>query len=207
MKKLVLLFALLTLPLPSFAYFSQVNTGHVIKTGAYRLSLSPQFITSSDLGTGANFTGRFDTGLDDASDMRVQVGFGRVDFHVGGLYKWVPIPDTPDQPAIGLLAGAYFARQSSVGTFSVRAFPFISKQFDTVAGMFDPYVSLPLGLSATSSVTEMPVQLILGTEWMPPGLEKISFWVESGFNVNKAFSYLSLMLSLYWDDQTGIEFK
>lgn len=178
-----------------------------MKTGHYRLGLSPQFITVSDLGEGANFTGRFDTGISDDADLRVEVGGGRVEFHAGGLYKWVPIPDTPDQPAVGMMLGAYYARQSSVGTFSIRAFPFISKKFDTTAGMFDPYVSLPLGLSSTSSTTEMPVQLTFGTEWMPPGLEKISFWAEMGFNVSKAFSYMSLMVSLYWDDSSGIEFR
>ncbi|HEX4923458.1 MAG TPA: hypothetical protein VFV50_05210 [Bdellovibrionales bacterium] len=206
MKRLLWL-ALVLLPLKSQAYLSLLNHGDVIKTGAYRLTLSPQFITASDLGNGANFTGRFDTGIDEASDIRAVVGFGRVDFHVGGTYKWVPIPDTPDQPALGVAVGAFFARQSSVNTFSVRAFPFISKRFETDAGVFTPYSGLPLGLSATSSTTEAPVHFVLGSEWMPPGLERISFWIESGFNVSKAFSYMSLAVSLYWDDENGVEFR
>src|SRR5438105_943287 len=134
--KLFLAALIALLPGTCFAYFSMQNNGEVIKRGHYRLSLSPQFITSSDLGEGANFATRFDTGVDPASDVRVQVGFGRVNFHAGGSYKWVPIPDTPDQPALGVIAATYYARQSSVGTFSVRGFPFISKRFDTSAGMF-----------------------------------------------------------------------
>jgi hypothetical protein len=198
---------LFILPLSSHAYFSTLNHGEVIKTGHYRLSLSPQFITSSDLGEGANFAGRFDFGLNDESDLRVQVGTGRVNFHVGGMYKWVPIPDTADQPALGLLAGGFVARQSSVSSVSVRAFPFISKRFDSDAGMFNPYISIPIGISSTADTTEVPVQFVAGSEWMPPGLERISFWVEMGFNLTKSFSYMSLQVSMYWDDETGVEFR
>ncbi|MEQ1877695.1 MAG: hypothetical protein ABL958_13710 [Bdellovibrionia bacterium] len=208
MTKLIwILLGLTIAPSTSHAYLSFLNTGQVVKTGNYRLGISPQFITVSDVGEGMNMSGRFDTGISDDADFRAVVGVGRVEFHVGGLYKWVPIPDTPDQPAIGVSLGAFYARQSSIGTFSVRGFPFVSKRFDTQAGMFDPFVSLPLGLSSTSSTTEFPVQFVLGTEWMPAGLEKISFWVEGGFNVSKAFSYLSLMVTLDWDDANGIEFR
>jgi hypothetical protein len=207
MKSCIALLSLLFFSFPSHAYLTLLDTGRVLPESGFRLGVGPQFITDSNNGSGANFLGRFDMGLTEGTALSAELGVGKVDFFAGGRYKWIPIPDIEGQPALGVLTGLYFARQNSVTTFSVRAWPIISKKFETGLGMFDPYGSIPLGFSATSDQSEFPVQAIGGTEWQPNGLEKISFFAEFGVNLSKAFSYFAILATLQFDEENGIQFR
>jgi hypothetical protein len=187
-----------------WSYFSTADTGDILSNGHYRASLEAQ----DQFGnmTGANVIGRFDAGLSSSSNIRVLLGTGSVNLQWGLYYKWVPIPDYQDQPAIGIMAGVLYGYEND-NMLSFRAHPLISKKFTTDVGEFTPFASLPFGTTTASGVTTYPLQLALGSEWKPQGLERFSFMLETGVNIINAFHYVSAVAILHFDEEHGIQFK
>lgn len=83
----------------SHAFYETGESGEIAKEGTYKIGLMPQLRLSD--GSGMNFTGFFDRALNDESSLRIHAGLGETDFYMGGSYKWIPIPDYKNQPAIG----------------------------------------------------------------------------------------------------------
>lgn len=173
----------------SHAYFSTIDNGEMIAPGKYQVSVEPQIILNEF--SGFNMVGRFDTGINQDSSARVILGVGKVDYQVGGFYKYVPFPDTATQPAIGGSAGLVLARVNGVTLTSLRFHPLLSKTFQTEVGDLIPYGSLPFGITFASGTTTVPVQLVVGSELRPMNMKDISFFAELGLNVSKAFGYIS----------------
>jgi hypothetical protein len=188
----------------ALAHFTTLETGQMLKDNEYRLSGEVQFLNGEN--SGANFAGRFDWALDEEFGWKTIAGFGTTDFFAGGFLKWVPIPDTDTQPAIGIYGGPVYAHYDSDSEISFQAHPFIAKLFHTKVGDVTPYGALPISIRTKGSTTDIPVQLALGTELRPDGLEKISFMGEIGFNLAHSFSYFVLAAVLSFD-QNGIEIK
>ncbi len=194
---LVLLCSLIVFPNRSAAYFSTMDTGDITANGRYRIIAEPQIII--DKYEGLNMTGRFSTGLTEDSAVEALVGAGEVDFQLGGFYKWVPFPDVEGQPAIGGKAGVIFARVKGETEFSLRFHPLVSKKFETEAGDITPYASLPIGITNRDDTTFIPVQLAGGAEWKTLSSENLRFMAEIGFNISKAFPYVSVGLVYEFD--------
>ncbi len=194
---LTLLCPFVIFPDQSAAYFSTMDTGDITAAGRYRIIAEPQVIM--DKYDGFNMTGRFSTGLSDDASVEALVGAGEVDFQLGGFYKWVPFPDVEGQPAIGGKAGIIFARVEGETEFSLRFHPLVSKKFETEVGDITPYVSLPLGITNRDDTTFVPVQLAGGAEWKTLSSEILRFMVEFGFNISKAFPYVSAGLVYEFD--------
>lgn len=183
---------------PAQAYFSVIDTGEVLAPGKYQASLEPQLILQNY--DGFNAVARFDRGINEESSARAILGFGKVDFQVGGFYKWVPFPDTANQPAIGGSAGAILARVNGDTQFSVRVNPLFSKRLETEIGDFTPYASLPLGITSRKDETVVPVQFVLGSELQPINNQNLSIFAELGFNLHKAFGYISAAVAYRFDE-------
>ncbi|MEK7357428.1 MAG: hypothetical protein AAB250_13330 [Bdellovibrionota bacterium] len=186
---LCVLLGLLASASTSHAYFSTIDTGEMVPKGKYQVSVEPQIIFNEF--DGFNVVGRFDTGINADSSARVLLGVGKVDYQVGGFYKYVPFPDTSNQPAIGGSVGMVLARANGVTMTSIRFQPLVSKKFETEIGDLIPYASLPLGITFTTNQTTMPVQLVVGSELRPLNMKDLSFFAELGLNVTKAFGYVS----------------
>jgi hypothetical protein len=187
------------------AYFSTIDTGEIIAADQYQISIEPQLVLNRYDGTNAVM--RFDTGLDEASSVRGILGFGKVDFELGGMYKYVPFPDLDKQPAIGFEAGAVLARVNGGTEFSLRFHPLISKRFATEVGDLIPYASLPFGITSRTDQTVVPIQLGGGAEFRPLNYKNWSFFGELGINLNQSFSYLSLAAAWRFNDSTLSAFK
>jgi hypothetical protein len=188
----------------AFAYFDTMDTGEVLQEGQYQVTVGPQFILNQYDGT--NFTGRLDTGLMEGVSFRGILGFGKVDFQIGGMVKWIPFPDTKEQPAIGGSAGVLIARIGNMTQYSLRAHPLISKKIETEVGDITPYISLPLGITvrtggeAGTDDTIIPVQLVFGSELRPLDMNRWGFFGEAGINMSKSFGYVSLGASFRFDE-------
>jgi hypothetical protein len=181
------------------AYFSTIDNGELVAPGAYQISLEPQLVLTNN--EGFNVVGRLDTGLDQQSSVRAVLGFGKVDFQIGGFYKIVPFPDTATQPAIGADIGALIARVGGETETNIRFHPLASKRFEAEIGDFTPYASLPLGVTwRTGGETTVPVQLVGGTEFRSLNHPNISYFGELGVNINRSFSYLSAAIAYRFDD-------
>jgi hypothetical protein len=200
MRFLIAFVSLVLISRPAFAYFNTLDTGEVIQPGHYRAMIAPQVIFNKF--SGATVSAAFDTGVDEDQSIRALVGFGEVDFQLGGLYKWVPFPDVADgQPAIGIIGGVVWAKIGDDNALSLRLHPIVSKKFESEVGDFTPYVSLPFGLTDYRDDTFAPIQLVGGTEWKTLHFENLTFMAELGLNLNKAFSYVSAAAVWYFDEE------
>jgi hypothetical protein len=188
------------------AFYSVLNTGEVLKPGEYQAMASPQVVFNRYSGT--NFAGRLDMGLEDGVSARGVLGFGKVDFQIGGLIKWVPFPDTESQPSIGGEAGLIVSRIGGINQYSLRFNPLVSKKFETEIGDVTPYGSLPIGVtiqSGDTTETITPVQLVGGAELHPLDLKNWRFLGELGLNVSQSFSFVSFGIAYRFDEsQFGI---
>lgn len=186
------------------AYYTTMDNGEIISKGQYRAQAESN-VVFNDLD-GLNLVGKFDMGFNESSNFRALVGAGAVGFQTGLLYKWVPIPDFEDQPAIGILGGFVFARNDGVNFFNIRLHPLVSKKFETDNGTFIPYGSLPIGITFSKGDTFFPLQVAFGTEWQPFELKRWSFMGEIGFNLHESFNYIALSALLRWDEE-GVKFE
>lgn len=204
MKKIVT-FLMFISSVSSFAYYSTFDTGELVKEGRVEALLETQFVT--DNNSGMNLNARADYGLNDESSFRALLGFGATDFQIGGFYKWVPIPDYKDQPAIGLSAGVMYARYSGENELALRLHPFLSKKFEIDHGMLTPYAALPVGLRSFDGENQVPIQFQLGTRFKHNDIKHIAFNAELGFNVKDAFTYISFGAVFALDEDYGFQFK
>ncbi len=203
--KTFLILALMILGIEAQAYYSTIDTGELLKKGQYRLSTEGN-VLFNDLN-GGNLVARIDTGFNEDSNFRALIGTGVVGFQTGLLYKWIPIPDFQDQPAIGILGGFIYARADDVSYLSLRLHPLVSKHFKSDIGDLTPYASLPFGITGAKGTHTFPLQLTFGNDWKPNGLNKLSFITEFGFNLHESYSYVSLAALLIFDEEQGIKFE
>src|SRR5688572_21060473 len=93
----LLLSASLLAPM-AHADYAVLDNGEIMKKGSFKLTGSAQALTEN---AGINLSGRGDMGINEDFGVRALLGFGKTDLYAGGLVKWLPIPDTDNQPAIG----------------------------------------------------------------------------------------------------------
>lgn len=185
-----LLFSMLFLTSNVWALSETHNTADLVPTDRPRVLFAPQIITSD--GSGVNFLGHADIGYNDHSDLRLSLGLGETDFSFSGKFKWAPIPDAGQQPAMALILGSTYASDNGSNQLHLQATPLISKKFNSDHGLLNPYVALPLALVFQEGNDPLATQLTIGTEWTPKNLQyPWSFLAEIGFDLNESFTYIS----------------
>lgn len=204
-RQLTSLVLCLLLTTPAQAFFETAETGEISRVGTYKLGAMPQIRLSE--GSGMNFTGFFDTPLREDQSLRILLGLGETDFYTGGSFKWIPIPDYLNQPALGFKIEALYGRKSSDSLVSFRFHPIVSKRFSTDHGVFTPYGSLPVGVSSYRSSTDSQINLVIGSEYTNLELHNIDFGAEIGMNALKSFSYISGYVTFLMDEKVGFKTK
>jgi hypothetical protein len=195
----VALVSSLFVSLPAQAYFSVIQTGDLVPEGSFQVVLEPQIITTRYDGLGLNL--KLDAGVDNASSIRGIIGVGdKMEFEVGAMYKYIPFPDTQNQPAIGFEAGGIYARTKDEGEVSLRFNPLVSKRFEAEIGDITPYASVPLGVTFRDGDTLWPVQLALGSELRMLNVPQLAFFGEFAVNLHEAFGYISLAAAWQFDE-------
>lgn len=191
MKQLIIIFlGLLFFSTYSFAYYVHHATGDLVEPMDFTFTSVAQQVT--DPSSGLNLIGLIDSGFTEDTNIRGLIGIGDKDFQIGGFYKWVPIPDYSNQPAMGLLTGFSYMSESDTNELNVRLQPFISKKFESNIGEFNSYLALPLGLRKFDGGSNVPAQLTIGTELNSRHFDNIVFTGEIGLNLRKSFTYFSI---------------
>lgn len=191
----------------SYAYTSVMDTGEIMPANQYKLTGETQFITNED--GGLNLGGRFDGGINEDMGFRAEVGFGKTDVFLGGMFKYMPFPDTDTQPALGFNTGILYGRNGSNSETTLRFEPLVSKQFKASFGKLTPYASLPLGVVLSSKDirgkkdTNVEMQLAFGSQVKTNKWDNLQFIGEVGLNLKDAFSYISLGVVYYYDVDKG----
>jgi hypothetical protein len=197
-SRLVGLALFLAIAVPAEAFLTIGESGELTPVGTYKIGVEPQIRISN--GSGANIGAMIDTGINDEWSWRVQLGTGETDFWTGASAKWVPIPDYENQPAIGLRVDANFGRDADE-TFTVfRGAPLVSKSFDTEVGKLTPYAALPIGVWSMKGESDNISQFVIGSEGKFEQAPDWMFSAELGFNMSKAFSYISGTATFFFND-------
>lgn len=195
--------SLLFLQFQAKAYFEVGESAEISKPGMFKVGVMPQIRLSG--GSGMNFTGYFVAPVDEEKSYRLQAGGGDTDFYASGSFKWIPIPDYKNQPAIGGKVEAIFGREGGDSLVSLRVMPLISKKFEIHHGTLIPYGAVPLSYTTFRSTTESQINLVAGAEFITPQAQNMEFGGELGLNGNKSFSYISGYVTLFLDEKTGVK--
>ncbi|MFN7824631.1 MAG: hypothetical protein ACK5P6_04650 [Pseudobdellovibrionaceae bacterium] len=191
------LFLSLFLSAPAHAYLVIGESAEILPISTYRIGAAPQFYLSD--GGGLNVLGYVDAALTDSTSMRVQAGGGEIDFFAGASFKWVPIPDFENQPAIGVKIGANFGREADENLTSFQLSPLVSKKVETDYGLLIPYASLSLSRTSVRGETDTGFQVVGGTEWIHPDTH-FQFGAELGLEAKDSYSYLMGWISIPLDE-------
>lgn len=188
------------------AFVSVQDTGDVLKEGTYRGSVEPQFLFSKQAG--ANIAARLDAPVSESSTARglVSVGSG-IDFHTGAFYKWAPVPDYENQPAIAGQLGVVYARYDGEPEVSFRFNPIISKRFESEHGTFTPYGSIPLALETRKGRAIGTAQLAAGTQYQPHQWDHVRFSAELGLSIKDSYNYAGLSVIFDMDEEKGFRLR
>lgn len=190
------------------AYYTLLTTGDLLQPRVYKVTGFVQFITDGPVGTTLN--AQLESYLRNDASLLFSVGAGTHQVASVAI-KWVPIPDLNRQAAFGALLGLHlgsFKANSSANSstnssnetsraqkdFSIFAKAFLSKQFSVELGEMQSFASLHLGLQKLETQTQVPMLLSVGTELKLFSQPKFNFIGELGFNLNQAFTYLTMGL-------------
>ncbi len=203
----ICLIAACLLSAPAWADYSVMDNGEVMKSGHYKVTGNTQILTEN---AGLNVGGRIDMGINEDFGVRGLLGAGNTDLFFGGAVKWMPIPDTEKQPAIGGNVGILYVKDGDVKDLILRVEPLVSKITKIEQVVFTPYASLPVGVRMRKSPgsddgdSDLTLQLVLGTQLQIPTWQKLQFIAEVGIDLDKAPGYLNVGAIFYWDSETGM---
>ncbi len=201
---MVAMSAVVVMPLEVYAYHSVMDTGNIIERGTFKAQVENQIVSSPE--NRLNINARLDMGLNEEAEFRGVIGIGATDLHVGVFYKWIPIPDFSQQPAVGLLSGLTYASSTKDNSLTLHFNPIVSKTFEMELGEITPYASLPIGLRSTSRYNsstklDIPVHLTLGGELRTTPWDKVRFMAEISFNIQNTFNYFNLGANISFDEE------
>jgi hypothetical protein len=193
------LLALSALSSSALAYMSVLDTGEIPQPGVVKATGAAQLRTDQ---SALNVNAIMDLGLSDEYGLRGLVGGGSTDFYLGALLKWMPIPDTDGQPAIGFNAGLLFARDEGNRDLNFRFEPLVSKKFVSDQATFTPYASLPLGIRnrevrGAKNKTDLTTQFVVGTQFHMENWQDLHAIAEVGVDIADALSHISIGVVYY----------
>ncbi len=155
----------------------------------YAVGVEPEFNFGATSGLGINLRGTL--GLSDMNNLHIVLGVGNGprQFRVGGAFTFDFFPDVDNQPGIGLAIQGMFIQLPTTGSFEITGIPYIHKAFKTDAGIFDPYIALPAGISLYAGQYQPAVTLSFGSMYQVNS--HISTVIELGIGLSTVPTYLS----------------
>lgn len=183
---------LLFSPLGSHAYYSLMDTADILGPNEFTITGEGQWVTSGKRGL--NFRGHLDQAINDSSQYRFTLGTGVNVLQAAFQYKWVPIPDFDDQPGIGFIFGATYAKIPDDSVLGVTVKVVASKNYYKDWGVITPYGGITAGIGVNSDKTTSPSQLNLGSRWRPESWDKSFLMGEIAWDISDSFTYISIGL-------------
>ncbi|MFK8137177.1 MAG: hypothetical protein AB8E15_02345 [Bdellovibrionales bacterium] len=175
------------------AYQSVLETGDILPNDyESNFILETQVVTTGD--DGFNLRGHFDQRVNESSQLRFTLGTGVNNLQAAAHYKFIPIPDFENQPAIGLIAGVTYASLDGANFLGLQAKAIVSKLFESIHGPFTPYAAITTGIGISQNFDGNPSQLNIGTKFKSHKLPNYQFYAEIGSEIADSFSYFSLGL-------------
>ncbi len=190
---------------PSWAYLSVGESGEIQKAGSNQFGIEPQILGNE--GGGVNIGAFLDMPIQDDISARFSLGAGKIDFHAGAAVKWIPFPDVDQQPAMGLKAAAWYARQSSINVWTFQLAPLFSKKFDSEVGLFIPYAAIPVNFVTSTEKSVTGTQFAVGSELYAKDVTNMHFSAELALNLKDSYSFISGSVVFPFDSEKGFHFR
>ena len=200
-----LVIGLMTATTPAWAYLSIGESGEIQKVGSSQFGIEPQVLANE--GGGVNIGAFLDLPVRDDVSTRFSLGAGKIDFHAGAAAKWIPFPDVDQQPAMGIKAAAWYARQGSINVWTFQIAPLFSKKFDSNSGLFIPYAAIPVNFVTSTEKSVTGTQFAVGTELYAKDLNTMHFSAEVALNLKDSYSFISGSVVLPFDTEKGFLFR
>ena len=202
MKIGILLLSLLFAGTVHAGYLTIGESAEVVAPKNYRIGGDLQMITSE--GGGMNIDAFLDTGWADGMSSRFSFGVGKVDFHLGASFKYIPIPDVARQPAIGFKASFFTARFESENINVIQLAPLVSKKMDSEIGLWTPYAAVAINMGLNSGA-KTGTQFVLGSELALEQYESMHLAAELAMNLKDSMSHIAAFVSIPFDSQHGFK--
>lgn len=199
----ILLPLLLIFASKSWAYLSISGSGEMPTAGSYILGFEPQILMNE--GGGINVGGFLDQPLAESLSARYSLGVGKIDFHLGTGIKWIPFPDVDRQPAMGLKATAWYARQKDMNVWTMQVAPMASKKYDMDFGVLIPYAAVPINFVSSSEKNVTGTQFVIGSDLRYNNMEHMFFSAEVAINLKDSYSFISGTVSFPFDAEHGFK--
>ncbi len=174
----------------SFAFGTFLNSASLLTGGEYDLSAVTNFYSGDR--NGVHLMGMVDLPFTESTNLRFYGGVGSLDFSLGGNLKWIPLKlNRKLNFNLGLVGSSEYGRDGGIDAFLFRLSPFISKNFSWELGTLEPYISIPLGVLAVDSSSQLSSQFVIGTKMKLESLSYMYFAAEGGFDIKNAESYVA----------------
>lgn len=205
-RNLTLSFFILVLTSPAaFAYMSITESTEIVPENTHQFGLEPQFFMGG--ASGVNFNAFLDSGVNESSSYRVGLSAGTIDFTASASYKWIPIPDFENQPAIGGKFSLSYAHDSDLNFLTFQAAPMFGKKFWHEKGTFFSYLAVPISFISTKDRSYVGTQFTVGSEFIANDNNQIKYGAEFGMNLSDSYSYLSAFIVLPFDRSSGVHYR
>lgn len=172
---------------------STLETGEIVTR--LKANISTQIVGNGDY-SGAGLIAHLEIPYSESSSWTIGIGRARhVNVQFDGSWKWIPIPDYNNQPAIGTLLGITYIHcpcsdsQSAMGLY---AHPIVSKKLKASFGTFNTYAGPLLGLMFHRSDSWYPIRLAMGSELTLDSLKSLGFMLEGSININSSVNAIAL---------------
>ena len=203
MKKLILSLFTVAMSLSQASYLSIGESGEVLPADKnYQVGLAPQLITNND--SGGNIGAFLDAAWTDSLSSRFTLGVGVVDFYTGASLKYIPFPDVAQQPALGVKASVWYAREETENITTVQIAPMMSKRFQTQEyGVFVPYTALGVSFYELAGDSKTGTQFFIGTDWKAPAFPEYNLSAEVAMDLEDSVSHFSFFIALPFSEKSG----
>lgn len=195
----------LLIPLSAFSFFSTVDTGEILEKKKYKVLFEPQYMLNLD--SGFNLRAHIEQSFGESSQIRLSAGTGTTSLLLAAKYKWIPIPDTSEQPAMGFIANLQYSEINEFNSLILQTGGIASKKFNTEYGVLIPYSSLNFAIVTNSEYSGSPMQLAVGTSFKALQWTDIELFAEYGMNITNSFNYITVAISYEFSDAQFSEAK
>jgi len=151
--------------------------------------MEPEFILTGGAGIGANM--RFTYGMTDLNNASLILGTGSGPrrFRVGGTFSFDVFPDIEGQPGIGIALQPLYQRLRVGSQVELTAVPYIHKELQSGTSQFEPYFSIPFGMTFDSGNYRAQTSLVVGSLFKAS--EDVRYMLELGVAINNTESYFA----------------
>ncbi len=166
---------------------STLETGEIVDR--IKANISTQWLINGGY-EGVGVMGHMEIPFSESSSWKVGLGRGTdINLQVDGSWKWIPIPDYENQPAVGLLSGVTYIHcpcPNSPSAFGLYTHPIVSKKIRANFGTFNTYTGPLLGFMFNDNDTWYPIRLTLGSELIVDSMKNLGFTLEGSLNLNNS---------------------